>query len=65
MLERVGSRHGPGGDIGDQFDVLAGGEAGNQIVELEDESDMFAAVQRQLALVGRGEVVVAILHRSR
>ena len=53
---RIGSR----GDLGDQGDVLAGGQAGDQVVELEDEADVLAAVARQGGVVGGGQVVVAV-----
>ena len=32
------------GDLGDQRDVLPGGQAGDEVVELEDEADVLAAV---------------------
>ena len=63
--QRLGGRHRLGGDVGDELDVLARGQAGNQVVELEHEADMLAAVLRQLALVGRGEIVIAIADGSR
>ena len=43
----IGSRD----DLGDQRDVLPGGQAGDQVVELEDEADVLAAVPRERALV--------------
>jgi hypothetical protein len=42
-------RHGIAGDLGDDGDVLAGGEARDQIVELEDEADGLAAKGGELA----------------
>ena len=48
------------GDLGDQRDVLARGQAGDQVVELEDEADVAPPVARQLVLVGVGEVGAAI-----
>jgi hypothetical protein len=33
-------------DLGDQRDVLTGGERGDEIVELEDETDALAPIAR-------------------
>ena len=38
--QRLLGRHRVVGDLGDQGDVLARGEAGDQVVELEDEADV-------------------------
>ena len=48
------------GDLGDQGDVLARGQAGDQVVELEHEADVLAAVAGQRGVVGGGQVVVAV-----
>ena len=45
-------------DLGDQRDVLARRQAGNQVVELEDEADVPAAVGGERRLVGVGQVAV-------
>ena len=46
------------GDLGDERDVLARGEAGDQVVELKHEADVLAAVARERRLrrplTGRG-----------
>ena len=34
------------GDLGHKFDILAGGQAGHQIVELKDKTHMIAPIQR-------------------
>ncbi len=60
--ERLLLLHRPGGDLRHQRHILARGEAGDEIVELEDEADMIAAVKRQLALVHPGEVVLMEQH---
>ena len=52
--------HGIRGDLGDQGDVFDGGEAGDQVVELEDEADVLAAVGGQRAFVGLRQIGVAI-----
>ena len=44
--ERVGRRHRVVGDLGDQVHVLAGREARDQVVELEDEADACAGGTR-------------------
>ncbi len=43
-------------DFGDEFDVLARREAGRQIEELEDETDMAAPVGGQLAVARLDEI---------
>ena len=48
------------GDLGDERDVLARGQAGNQIVELEHEADVTAAVRSQRRLVGSRQVRVPV-----
>ena len=48
------------GDLGDERDVLARRQAGDEIVELEDEADVLAAVARSARFVGRRQVVVAV-----
>jgi hypothetical protein len=52
------------GDFGDQRHVLAGREAGDQIVELEDKADMFATIARQFAVAGISEIVIAEAHAA-
>ena len=47
-------------DLGDQRDVLAGRQAGNQVVELKDETDVRPAVLRERRLVGRRQVLLAV-----
>jgi hypothetical protein len=45
-------------------DVLAGGEARDEVVELEDEADRLAPVTGELLLVGVREVDVAVAQRA-
>ena len=56
--ERVGRIHRLSRDVGHQRDVLARGEARDQIVGLEHEADVLAPEARQLRLVRAAEVVV-------
>ena len=51
--EHLVRRHRIGGDLGDQRHVLARGEARDQVVELEDEAHVIAAVAGELSVVGR------------
>ena len=46
------------GNLGDQRDILIGGEARDQIVELKHKADMFAAIGRQPAIIERGQLKV-------
>lgn len=52
-------RHRFGCDVGDQRDVLEHGQAGDQIVELEDEADMTAAIGGQLRFAGGAQILGA------
>ena len=63
--ERLVGREGIGDDVRDQGHVLARGEARDQVVELEDEADVFAPVTRQLGLARPTQVMVAPLRRPR
>ena len=56
--ERLLRPHGIARDLGDQRHVLARGQARHQIVELEHEADMVAAVERQRAVVEAAELMV-------
>lgn len=56
--QRLGRQHGMARDFGDEFDILACRQAWHQIVELEDEAHMVAAVARQARLTGVYQVVV-------
>jgi hypothetical protein len=49
------------GDFGDQCDVFESGEAGDEVVELEDEADMLAAEAGEAGITGCGEVVIEIV----
>src|SRR5579864_1398548 len=46
------------GDLSHQHYILAGREAGDEVVELKHEADMLAAIARQFALVGADQRVV-------
>ena len=63
--ERIAGIHGVIGDLGDQCDVLARGETGNQVVELEDEADVQTTVRRELVRIGAGEILAAIRDLTR
>ena len=56
--QRLLRRHRRGGDVRDQLHVLARRETGDEVVELEHEPDVLAAVAGQLAFVRGGEIVV-------
>src|SRR5690348_17276426 len=58
-MQRFGCVHRIGGDLGDQLDVLQHGQARDEVVELEDETDVFAAIAGQRSLTGANQVVVA------
>jgi len=59
-LERLGGIHRVVGDLGDERDVLARRQARDQVVELEHEPDVVAAVHRQLVGIGVGQILAAI-----
>src|SRR5262245_40969258 len=50
--------HGIARDLGDQRHVLVGRQRGNEVIELENETDMIAAVGRQVALAETGKVEI-------
>ena len=50
------------GDVGDELDVLARRQARNQVVELEDEADVLAAVLRERGVGRRREIEVLEAH---
>ena len=52
--------HGVSGNLRDHRHILPGREAGDQVVELEDKSDMEPAVFRQLLLGGLGQIFAPI-----
>ena len=47
-------------NLGDQRDILAGGQTWDQIVELEDKADMMAPILGQSGFTCNGEVAIAI-----
>ena len=47
------------GDLRDERDVLTRGETRDQIIELEYEPDVLAAIRRERAIAGSHQVVVA------
>ena len=55
-----GRVHGIVRDVGDECHVLAGREAGDEVVELEDEPHGLAAVGGQGFLVGVGQVLATV-----
>ena len=50
------------GNFRHERNVLQRGEAGDQVVELEDEADVLAAEARELALPDPREIVVEEAH---
>src|SRR5687767_12669679 len=52
-------------DLGDERGVLAGGEARNQVVELKHEAHVLASIARELGVVRRREIAVAIANAPR
>ncbi len=52
--------HGGLRDFGNGGDVFEGGEAGDEVVELEDETDVETAVLGELGVVGGGEIEIAV-----
>ena len=53
-VERGRGIHRAFGDVGDEANIFLGRQAGNQIVELEDEPDFGAPETGQLRIVHRG-----------
>jgi hypothetical protein len=60
QLQRDFGLHRRARDLGDDRDILARGETGNQVVELEHEADVKAAVGGEFALAGAGQVAAGI-----
>ena len=58
QAQRVLGRHRRLGDLRHQRDVLARGQARDQVVELEHEADVLAPVAREPGLVARGQLAV-------
>ena len=52
------------GHLGDEFDVLARGQARDEVVELEHEAHMMTAVVRQRGVISGAEVEVAETHAA-
>lgn len=53
------------GDLGDEADVFARGQAGDEVVELKNKTDGLAAILRELLFVGGGQVGVAVAQFAR
>ncbi len=60
--ERLAGGHRISGDLGNQRDVLLGGQAGDEVVELEHEPHMPAAVAGARGIVRPAEVAPAVRH---
>jgi len=58
-VQRFFGAEGAAGDFGDEGDVFASGEAGDEVVELEDEADGLAAKLGEAAIASVGQVLVA------
>ena len=65
QLQRFLRLHRIARDLGDERDVLARRQARDEIVELEDEADVLAAVTGQRGVVDGGQIVVAVDARRR
>ena len=63
--QRLGRRHRLRGDVGHQRHVLACGERGDEVVELEHEADVLPPVARERGLVGVRQIVVLECDRAR
>ncbi len=59
-LQRLLGCHGRIGNLRDQRDVLACGQAGNEVVELEDEPDVMTTVVGERRVAGGGQVAVLV-----
>lgn len=64
-VERVFRSHRIGRDVGDEGDIFAGGETGDEVVELKDEADAVAAELRECALATTGEVPAFVAQGAR
>ncbi len=51
-IQGVLGLHGVGGNFGDQTNILAGREAGDEIVELKNETDAFPSKAGELIFIG-------------
>ena len=60
--QRLFRAHRRGRNFGHRSDVLACGEAGNQVIELEHEADVLAAKTREFGFGRAGQHVVEITH---
>ena len=58
--QRVAGLHGIPCDLGDHGDVLPRGKRRNEVVELEDEADVVAAVLGELLVVGLAQFLPVI-----
>ena len=71
MGERLVRPHRRFGDLGDERDVFVGGEVGDEIVELEDETDMLAPIGGEAPVVEAGaaflssQIIAISFHNSR
>ncbi len=54
-IQRLIHGHGRRGDVGHQRHVLGHREAGDEVVELEDEADVLAAIARERGFVGAAQ----------
>lgn len=61
-VESLGGGHGVVGDLRDQRHILECGQTGDQIVELKNKPDMFAAIPGQLTIVRSGQIVISKRH---
>ncbi len=61
-LQRLRGRHRVGGDVGHQLHVFQRRQAGDEVIELEHETDRGASEARQLGFLGRAQVVALTLH---
>src|SRR5690606_6977969 len=57
-------RHRIPGDLGHERDVLTRGQAWNQVIELEHETNMVPPVTRQFRIGCRRQILIPIMHRA-
>ncbi len=65
QFERFLGSHRCLGNFGHRGNVFPRGQAGNQVVELEHEADVMAAVTGQFPVIGGTQLHVAITHLAR
>ena len=57
--ERIARIEGFVGDFGNECHILEGGKARNEVVELKDEADVFAAIPGKFSFIGADKIMFA------